>query len=329
MKIVVSLASCANNNERIVLRSFYHGIEQYYCKLHQVVGSKALRKHNIELGLCYDPVIPVCDYGVQFGAAKNRDNAHHQARQSLLTNAKHIVYIETPILGRTITKGNLYPYYRVGLDGFLNAQGTFVTEIDSFRLMEQREALNLSDFPGWCDRPKGHILLLTQLPGDASLRGQDMSQWIMDTIAAIRAKSQSTIMVRLHPALSHKGQAELLASLGPVLLENHINVLWNDGVKRTLQQDLNDARVCVTYTSGASVDAVLAGVPVIAMDQGCLAYPISGHWIEQIDSPPQATVPRVRAWLDQLANSQWNVLEMREGLPWAQIAAMTTEEDSS
>lgn len=320
MRIVVSLASAANNIERIVLRSFYEGIEQHYFEKHQTTNHKILRStHGIELVLSYDPDIPKCDYGVQFGAAKNRSNDHHQARQTLVKNSQHVVYIETPILGRSISRDNLYPYYRVGLDGFLNNQGLFYQGVDAMRLTEMRQSLAIPEFPGWLDKPNGNILLLTQLPGDASLRGQDMAQWIQDTVQALRVLTPDPIMVRLHPALSHKGRAELLASLSPILLKNYQNLSWNDGISRTLQQDLASARVSVTYTSGAAVDSVLAGVPVIAMDQGCLAYPISSHWLEDINAPICSKRNTVRAWVDQLANSQWNVQEMRQGLVWKHI----------
>ena len=37
---------------------------------------------------------------------------------------------------------------------------------------------------------------------------------------------------------------------------------------RTLEEDLNDAAVVITYNSNTAVDAVMNGVPAISMDKG-------------------------------------------------------------
>ena len=315
VKIIVSISSGSNNTERNILRSFHDGLEQYLFEKCDVTDKRALKKvHGYDLRLNYDPEIEKCEVGVQFGTVKDRSNEHHITRQSVKKHSKVVVYIETPLLGRTIVKNSDHPYYRIGVNGFLNNDGVFYeeTSIDPDRLTKIKENLDIPNFPGWKDCKKGYILILCQLPGDASLRGQKHSEWLIDTIVAIRKISKRPIVVRLHPAMSDRGRAEFFGDIHGLILENIADVTWKYGLD-PLTDDLEGAGVCVSYTSGSSIDAILQGVPVICMDEGNLAYPISSHRIGDLKSPYQAPTSDIDDWLNKLANSQWTEQEMLDG----------------
>ena len=328
MKILVSITSGSNNTERNILRAFYDGIEKYYFETLNINSQKKLKKeHGIDLRLSYDPEIEKCDVAIQFGTIKERSAEHHVTRQSIRKNANSIVFIETPLLGRKITKNSIHDYYRIGVNGFLNNDGLFYNEqsIDINRLNLLKNNLEIPEFNGWKDHTKGNILILLQLPGDASLRGQRLSEWIIDTIKEIRSFTERTISVRFHPAMSDKGRAELFSEIGPLLFENFKNIFWNDGITRTLIQDLDDAGVCVSYSSGSCIDAVLHGVPCITIDEGNLTYPISSHRLENISNPKLASKDEINKWLTLLANSQWSEQEMISGLVWSKIWPLVKE----
>lgn len=315
VRIIVSISSGSNNTERNILRSFYDGIEKYLFDRFNVSDYKSLKKtHGYDLRLSYDPEIERCDVGIQFGTVKDRSNEHHLTKQSMRKNCKIVVYIETPLLGRTINKANNYPYYRLGVNGFLNNDGIFYEEsnLDPDRLAKISEDLYIPKFPGWKDPKKGYILILCQLPGDASLRGQKHSEWLIDTIVAIRKISKRPIVVRLHPSMSDKGRADFFGELHGLILENIPDLTWKYGLD-PLVDELEGAGVCVSYTSGSSIDAVLQGVPVICMDEGNLAYPISSHRLGDLKSPYLAPTTDVEGWLNKLANSQWTEQEIAEG----------------
>lgn len=319
MKIIVSVTSGSNNTERNILRSFYEGIEKYYMEKFEAVSLRDLkRKQGVELELNYDPEIRKCDIAVQFGTVKERAAEHHVTKQSIRKNAKNIVYIETPVLGRVIDKKNSYAFYRIGLNGYLNNDGDFFNEeeLEKNRLEFIKSRVEVPLFPGWKDHKKGNILILLQIPGDASLRGQRMGEWLSDTIDKIRGVTDRKIWVRFHPATSEKGRSEIFSELQYLFFQNYKDVNFGDGVSTSLNQDLSDAGICVSYTSGSSIDAVLKGVPVIAMDMGNLAYPISSHYIEEIHNPKLASTQEIDDWLMKLANCQWTEDEMKIGKVW-------------
>ena len=320
MKIVVSLASCANNTERQVLRAMHEGIMHHYQEIGDLLKDIGVPK----VVLSYDPICPRCDVAVQFGALKERTADHHVTRQSIKENARSIVYVETPLLGRRISDRNLYDYYRVGANGFLHGQGTFYleSELTERRLEKMFKSQHIKPFPGWRDHTEGDILILPQLPGDASLRGQKMGEWLLDTIDAVRQITPRPITVRLHPAMSVKGRQDFLGEIAGVLLANYRDITWLPGHNTTLQDDLNNSGICISYSSGSSIDAVLAGVPVIAMDEANFAWPISSHNIADINDPYLATDDEVTDWLVRLANSQWTPGEMSKGQPWAMLESV-------
>ena len=327
MKILVSITSGANNTERNILRSFYDGIEKFYFEKFNTNQHRKLKKnHDIDLELNYDPSIRKCDIAVQFGAVKERKNEHHLTRQSIKENAKVIIYVETPFLGRIIDRKNNYSFYRIGVDGFLNNDGVFYKEEerDKNRLEYLRTQVKIPVFTNWKDHTKGNILILLQLPGDASLRGQRMSEWLNDTVDQIRKLTDRHINIRFHPALSDKGKAEFFSECYALFFQNYPNITWNDG-SESLETDLLNAGICVSYTSGSCIDAVLAGVPVIAMDEGNLTYSFSSHRIDEISNPKLASTIEIDDWLLSLANSQWNETEMREGTVWKKIEPLVLE----
>lgn len=317
MKIVTCLYSAANANESQVLKSFHNGIEETFGFLYGQVSPKILSKeHNLELELHYGVDIPKCDLAIQFGGVKDRENKHHVCRKNIRDNAKNIIYIETPLLGRTISSENKYPWYRIGLNGYLNGQDAFPPVTDDTHCKNVLSAIGFKEWQGWVNPLEKSIMILSQIPGDTSLRETDMAQWILYCIDQIRSITDRHIIVRLHPALSAKGRQEFLSNISSVLLKNYVNITWSSGHEETLSKALEKVGTCITYSSSSSIDAILNGVPVIAVDNACMAYPISSHFIEDILDPYLASTEDVNNWINHLAHSQWSEAEMRDGTVW-------------
>lgn len=337
MKIVVSLVSGANNIERDVMRKFYGGILRHYARTtgKPLRGQKKTidwalgKQYGIDLRLSYDIDPGPCDIAVQFGAAKPRDQEHHVVRQNLSKCANHLIHVETPLLGRRIVERNHHEYFRIGVGGFLNGTARFYPEqktLDMARLSQLQKDLGVR-FTGWKNHQQGTILILTQLIGDASLRGQNHSEWLSDTVQAIRAITDRSIVVRTHPSMSSRARQEFFSGLDSLLMSNPANLTWSDGAATPLDQDLDRAGICVTYSSGSTIDAVLAGVPCITVDQGNLAYPISEWDVENITDPYVPNDRDVQNWLLGLAYSQWNLEEISQGHAWQHVIEILQELD--
>ena len=69
----------------------------------------------------------------------------------------------------------------------------------------------------------------------------------------------------------------------------------------------------MSYTSGSSIDSILAGIPVIPCSEYNFLWPISSHSLTDIENPKCGEREQL---LYDLAYAQWSVEEIRQGKPW-------------
>ena len=73
----------------------------------------------------------------------------------------------------------------------------------------------------------------------------------------------------------------------------------------------------VTFNSNTGVEGVLAGVPTVTMDEGAMAYPVTGHKLVDIVTPDRM------AWAYALAWKQWRMEEMFSGVCWDVVSGVS------
>lgn len=319
MKICVLLRTAGEGVEakrkRHVLTCFYEGLlaEREEATLHD------------------SPSYQFCDVAVVLGG---RSSAKRQATKSTRDDifARHrgtFVFLETPLIGRQVYRRSAlaaytrkllrlgrnrysdeYAYYRVGVDGFLQDDADFNNiESPSDRWQKLARELDLEIKPY---RQSGdHILIVGQNPGDASLRGLDIFEWMREVVEISRRHSSRPIVVRPHPVTPQpmlRQYTNLFASLGSVSVDFHPT--------DTIQAALKGAWVTVTYSSSATVDSLIEGVPCISLSSANIAWPVSDHTLEKIERP---TIFAREQWLNDLAYAQWSPGEMQDGSAWRHI----------
>ena len=322
MNIQIYMLTGQNNQEKDILRAYYRGILSHFAKLFLKdeisdinIESKVkeIKKHGVEVNLNYgDKVREGTDVGVIFGSAKPRDNLHHKVRNEVIEKCKKYIIIETPLLERTIVKMSNHDYYRIGLNGFLHKDGEFNNENCPDDRLKSYGAL-YTDWKGWKQNSNGAILVLLQLPGDASLRNSNHGEWLIESVDRIRELTDRKIILRFHPAMSEKGHEQFLSDIGKIVFKNYKDIEWSDGIEKTLQEDLSVAKVCLTYSSGSAIDSIIYGIPTITIDEGNFAYPICSKTIDSIENPVLADRSTVLQWMSNLAYCQWNRKEMANG----------------
>lgn len=256
-----------------------------------------------------------CDVAVFFGSWKNREKGHHLVRTSIAYNSKCFVCLEMPVLSRKVKEDNRY--FRVGVNGFLNNHGMFFDrnkELSTDRL----EQIGIK-WNGWKSVHSGHIVMLLQIPSDASLRGANIFEWARHSINGIRNYSDKKILIRPHPLAPVRSGDEFLEFYYSLQRSKIPNLEFSDPLEKSLEQDLSGAYCSVAYTSGSSVDSIIHGIPVIACDAGNFAFDISSHYPDDVANIKMADHQTVVQWLKKLSYSQWNVDEMRSGLVWQNI----------
>ena len=275
----------------------------------------------------YEP----CDVAVVLGGRPSAKRARTQSiRQDIF--AQHegdFVFIETPPLGRQVYRRSVvaayarkllrmgrnrysddYRYYRVGLNGFLQDDADFNngdSPPDRWERLSRELRLQLNPYR----RSGRHVLIVGQNPGDTSLRGADIFDWMQRTIVSARQVTQRPIVVRPHPVTPEammREFAERFAQLDGIVLDHP--------PKQTIQAMLQDCWVLLAYSSSATIDALIEGVPCITLDPANFAWPVSDHDVTMIERP---TLFEREQWLYDLAYAQWSPTEMQAGCAWRHL----------
>lgn len=312
MKVNVYLNSARDHNERQILQEFAEGILV-------AQGREPNQKLERDLGisdgvdLVYSDNIIAADVDVMFGSWKPREKGHHIIRNEIRSRSPLFICIETPLIGRKTSESN--NYYRVGINGFLN-QAAHWAECSKELKAKRLQEMGVESWPGWQVKQDGDIIIALQLPGDASLRGIDLNNWLKDTVYQIRQHTDRTIRIRTHPLTDHEHLGAFGATIMQLLSEDIKNIKISVGNQRPWNEDLANAWCTVTYTSGLAVDSVLHGIPTIALDVGNFAWTISEHHLENINSPHLEDSKNVKSWLEDLTSVQWSRYEMFSGIAW-------------
>lgn len=141
-------------------------------------------------------------------------------------------------------------------------------------------------------RVERNALVMGQVRMDSAVAHINLPQFYKDAFAAMRSQGYR-LKFRPHPLDPNHKVKEV-----PV-------------TRATLAEDLNIADVVVTCNSNSGVDAVLAGVPTISMDEGSMAWRVSSHNLHQPEFRPDR-----EAWAHALAWKQFNKEEVASGLMW-------------
>lgn len=146
------------------------------------------------------------------------------------------------------------------------------------------------------ERISGYYLVIGQVLGDMALKMVNFQRWLAETIAGFDGIG-ADVLFRPHPEALRRGQRfevpDYLISAG------------------SLDEALAGAACVVTWNSNTGVDAVLAGVPAITMDEGAMALPVSSHSIYD----PLVTPDRTE-WFRDMAWKQWTMDEISSGEAW-------------
>ncbi len=328
MKIRVFLESAGNFEEQEILKKFHDGLYKFqnWDKYEGAANIDHLpwnEQYDVRYSLKND--YEDCDVAVIMGSWKpDRGSAHHQVRTAVVRKAPMFICIETPLLGRTMFQPN--KMQRVGIDGFLNNQAQFVGQDHG---SDRLNKLGIK-WDGWKnnEQPDGHVLLMLQLPGDASLRGMDMYKWATWAVKRIREETDRKIIVRTHPGHNPKDADGVHKFIADIARTNTSNLEWSIGGRdgTTVQEDLKGAYCSVSYTSGSAIDSVLQGIPSLACDPGNFTFDISSRYMQEINSLKKAGTKEVMQWLYNLAYSQWDYDEFVNGKAWLHLRPMIVKE---
>lgn len=151
----------------------------------------------------------------------------------------------------------------------------------------------------WRTDRSGYALIIGQVRGDAALGDVVIARWYPEAAKAMRDRGFG-VYFRPHPEAVRRGIVG--------------NVLPSIQLRGSLDDALAGAACVVTYNSNAGVDAALAGIPVIACDEGSMALPVAARGLHA-----DLMTPDRDDWCTRLAWRQWTIDEISSGIAWDHV----------
>lgn len=205
---------------------------------------------------------------------------NRQAIDAQLMNGGEVCILERGYLGDRME------WTSISFGGGLNGRGRFVmpggVKGDLTRFRDCGFELE-----PWKTGPGYHAVVMGQVPGDQSLKGIDFARWVREVGERLKKYGWSATF-RPHP-----GAVANMASGLPVQ-------------RGQLRDVLTLADLAVTFNSNSGVDAVLAGVPTVAMDEGSMVRSVAAHDIAVV-------TPDRTEWAARLAWCQYSREELASG----------------
>lgn len=263
-----------------------------------------------------DSDIRECDIAVIFGSWKDRDTPWHNCKRRIVSSTRPFVCIETPLIGRgPVTDILEDEWYRIGVNGFLADSGRFFNQNKSYpsdRWEKISQKLNVELLP-W-KQDGSYIVVALQLPGDASLRGVNVTKWAADTVEKLRRYTNRHIVVRT-PQLDREFDPENILRIRSI-----DGVSLQQGTRENLFHTLDNAYATVSYSSGFGIDSAIRGVPAVAINSGSFAYSLGNNNLSQIENLNRSEDRE--QWLYNLSYAQWSRKEIRDGRAWTHIKSL-------
>ena len=307
--IGVYTATCPRPQHVEMLKQFANGIKH-------IEGDKA------KVFLTNDQHFTFADATILNGAPKPHANdlthtspgkiRDHIVAGCQMSNTNFIM-TEVPLIGRTFTAD--WPYYRVGVNHYLNNYGdfNFPENPGNERWSRIQKKLNIKVRP-W--RKNGnHIVIALVRTRNWNLFGVDMFQWVVDSVKKIREVSDRPIVIRRHP-LQKKSEVEIKAYSYIDQELNQYKDISYDEEGGSPEKILTNAWAAVVLTSGFSTDSLLLGIPTIVCHKSNFAWENVGHDVSEIEDP--FMTDRLH-YFRRISYCHWTVNEMQNGKVWKHL----------
>lgn len=166
------------------------------------------------------------------------------------------------------------------------------------------------------------IIIMDQKQGDSSLTSlykkgyTSFTEWTQQTVNKIRQYTDRPIIIRPHPR-NKRGFNRAQSIKGKnISVSENVQLGGNQGGEG-LAKDLKQAHCVVTYNSLSAVEAVCEGIPVFAMDNGSMVWPIAHKKLNKIENINYDV--NIAQWCNDIAYTQWHREEIRRGEAWQHL----------
>ena len=151
-----------------------------------------------------------------------------------------------------------------------------------------------------------YILIAGQALHGLSSWDINIRQWYIEAATQIKKYTKLPIVLRPHPKVV-LNEREWLTERQFLSANNHL-FEWSRFAR------IEEAACVVSYSSNASIDALVAGIPIIVRSKRNVAHSIAMHSIADVKHLTYPDEKVLKQFLADLAYAQWTPAEIRTGI---------------
>lgn len=271
----------------------------------------------------YDDSLTDPDIWVQTNNPINKKTKRYRHIFERIKNSgKPWIVVEAPVFRcNQLPIDHSGAYFRWSWFSYFRDQGIHYHDTSPSDRWEQIQQEQQIEILPWRS-PGDNILIMMQRPGDSSLvpiaqKWGSYAKFLENILTQIRSNTDRPIKIRLHP-LKFDQQMEILRPLmdttSGVSISDYSTQItdpWVNGGE-SLYKDLDQSWAVVGANSNSLVESVCYGIPTFSLDSTAMAWPVSHHNIQEINSP-NLEISR-QQWLNNLGYCQWRRDEIEQGL---------------
>lgn len=194
-------------------------------------------------------------------------------------------------------------FHRFGLNSPLGTGEYFNDDSDNKQFELYQSLFPSLQIEPW--RQGSKVLVLAQNP--IGFQFQDKltyHQWINKTVVKVLQNTDRPVEVRMHPNSKLSGMKgdRKIVSIDP---HKRVTISGLQG-RKNLFENLDDVHCCITHSSSAAVDTIMAGIPTFVLSDRCIT-----------------TAGKIKVWEDDLSNIE-NITYSEDRYQWACNLAYTS-----
>ena len=157
------------------------------------------------------------------------------------------------------------------------------------------------------------ILLVNQVVGDIAVIPDNPYDWVHSVLNVLNTKHHGkNVIIREHPSQFKLTKEEFSTKI----LTKYKNIHIEISINKEIKQDLENAACTITFSSGAALDSLIEGVPVITMDKRSFLYEITSHSLDDFDT---LFIPNLENFFSAISNTHFRLHELINGDCWLHL----------
>lgn len=196
--------------------------------------------------------------------------------------------------------------FRIGLND-ITGEGDFRNKgLGSERFEWFKSSFGFSEKKPTGDYNKPILFLMQSEKGWQYDNHQPYWQWARDQIESIRKQTDRKIILRGHPNMDRVPISEVARGFSNISTEQ------SERTRISLLQSLSQAGTVVTHSSSGACEAIVEGIPTIALDKRCVVYDACLKNLDSINEIESFDWKSRNRHLNEWAWSSWQIDEMKD-----------------